>query len=161
MNPPPSKTPLGAVIFAFVLAGCGGSLAPVNTSPHEALPLPGTVHLVSAPAQAPYPVVIRHMSGDDASGAYHEFVEGETILVVFSNLPGEKGVQVNGRACDGRYMLTTGFETDVLLRLGDGTCRVEVLGSHAEGSVHSDPPTEPKVGANPAGSPSSRDIGAP
>ena len=64
MNPPPSRTALGTFLFAFVLAGCG-ALAPLNTSPHEALPLPGTVHLVSAPAQAPYPVVIRHMSGDD------------------------------------------------------------------------------------------------
>jgi hypothetical protein len=88
------------------------------------------------------------MTDNDPSGVYHEFAKGETILIVFTNLPGEKGVHVNGRACDGRYMLTSGVETDLLLVLGDGTCRIEVLRSHPEGIIHSDPPTEPKVGRN-------------
>lgn len=137
------------LLLAFLVISCTG-LVPVNTTPHEAQPQPGTVHLIAEPPQAPYPVVIRHMSGDDASGVYHEFAEGKTILIVFSNLPGQKGVQVNGQACEGRYLLSTGIETDVLLVLGDGSCRIEVIGSHAEGSVHSDAPTEPKVGGDPS-----------
>ncbi len=90
-------------------------------------------------------MVLRYLSGGSASRAYHEFAWGDTILVVFSSLPGEEGIQVNGQACDGRYTLQTKLETDLLLFLGDGTCRVEVVGTHPEGTVHSDPPTEPNV----------------
>ena len=105
------------------------------------------MHLVADPPRAPYPLVIRHVSGVEASGVYHEFALGETVLVVFATLPGEKGVQVNGRACAGRYELTTGVETDLLLVLGIDACQIEVVGSHPEGTVHFDLPTEPKVGS--------------
>lgn len=135
------------LLAAVTLASCARLTPSTEPTPHEALPLPGTLHLVADPPQAPYPLIIRHMSGVDASGVYHEFAPGETVLVVFANLPGKKGVQVNGRTCVGRYELTTGVETDLLLVLGIDACQIQVVGSHAEGTVHFDPYTEPEVGA--------------
>ena len=127
-----------AALLALALAGCEPLIA-------NEPPSPGSIHLVSEPPQAPYPVILRYLSGGSVSRVYHEFAQGETILVVFSSLPGEEGIQVNGRACEGRYTLETRVETDLLLVLGDGTCRVRVIGSHPEGAVHTDAPTEPKV----------------
>ena len=54
-------------------------------------------------------------------------------------------IQMNGQACEGRYTIESRVETDVLLHFGAGSCRIEVVGAHAEGSVHTDLPTEPKV----------------
>jgi len=125
-------------LLAFALVGC----EPRNAGEQ---PAPGSIHLVSEPPQAPYPVILRYLSGGGVSRAYHEFAQGETMLVVFSSLPGVEGIQVNGRECEGRYTLETRVETDLVLVLGDGTCRVQVIGSHPEGAVHSDPPTDPKV----------------
>jgi hypothetical protein len=105
------------------------------------------MHLVADPPQAPYPLIIRHLSGVEVSGVYHEIAAGETVLVVFPSLPGEKGVEVNGRACAGRYELATGVEIDLLLVLGVDACHIQVVGSHPEGTVHFDPVTEPEVGA--------------
>ena len=104
------------------------------------------MHLVADPPQAPYRLIIRHMSGADPSSVFHEFGPGETVLVVFSNLPGEKGVEVNGRTCTGRYEVATGVETDLVLTLGTDECAIRVVASHPQGTLHSDPPTEPKVG---------------
>jgi hypothetical protein len=139
------KAAASIVLLAVVLSACTQGLDRADPTLSEALPAPGSIHLISDPPQAPYPVTIRYLNGGDASGAYHDFAQGETILIVFSNLPGERGIQVNGRACEGRYTLETGVETDLLLVLGDEGCRVEVTGSHREGSVHSNAPTDPEV----------------
>jgi hypothetical protein len=135
----PTRQRAAAVVLllATVLVGC----QPGVNEP----PLPGSMHIQSEPPQAPESVTLRYLS-PGVSGVYHEFAQGETVLVVFSSLPGEYGVQVNGQACDGRFTIETRVETDVLLVLGAGSCRLEVLGSHPEGSVHTDPPTDPTVG---------------
>jgi hypothetical protein len=90
-------------------------------------------------------VTIRWLNGGSVSGVYHEFARGEAILIVSSTLPGTEGVEVNGQACQGLYTIEARVETDLLLHLDDGSCRVEVLGSHPEGAVHTDRPTDPKV----------------
>jgi hypothetical protein len=128
---------LAIPLLAAALAGC----QPGVNEP----PLPGTVHIRSEPATAQEPVTLRYVLAGGVSRVYHEFALGETVLVVFSSLPGEHGLQLNGRDCDGRFTIETGVETDLLLVLGDGTCRLALIGSHLEGTVHTDPPTDPKV----------------
>ena len=136
---------VGAMLVAAVVVACAGPNTSDRSTPFEAQPLPGTIHLVSVPAQVPYEVVIRHLRGDDASRVYHQFPAGTAILVVFATLPGELGVQLNGLACVGRYELVTRMETDVVLRLAGDRCSIDTIGRHPEGSIHTDPPTEPKV----------------
>jgi hypothetical protein len=52
---------------------------------------------------------------------------------------------VNGASCEGQWAIEENVETDVLVHLGDSPCRVEVMGSHEIGSVHTDPPTDPEL----------------
>jgi hypothetical protein len=134
---------VATILLGLLVAGCelmGGEQTIVGE------PIPGSFRLVTDPPVAPFPVTIRYLIGGDASRAYHEFSAGERILVVFTTLPGEEGVQVNGRACEGRYTIAAGLETDVLVVLRGESCRVEVTGSHPEGLVHTDPFTKPKLG---------------
>lgn len=45
-----------------------------------------------------------------------------------------------------RFANASNVETDVLLRFGETSCRVDVVGSHPVHAVHADPQTEPKLG---------------
>jgi hypothetical protein len=88
--------------------------------------------------------VVHYLRGGSATAAYHEFEKGERILIVWVSLPERLGLQVNGINCNGTFAIYgRGIETDVLLRLADESCQVVETGSHAEGTVHHDPETEP------------------
>ena len=133
-------------ILVALVSACAPRELPSRPPIAEEHPGPGEIHLVSQPRQAPYPLVLRYLSpGGDVSRVYHEFSRDEDVLVIFTDLPGERGIQTNGHACEGRYMVETAVQTDLLLHLGDGTCRVEVLGPHPQGKVHRGTQAEPRV----------------
>jgi hypothetical protein len=135
------RFPVALLIAAFAIA-CG----PRNVGD----PLPGYVRLVADPPQASIPVTVwfRDPSGTDLSTVFFEFAAGDPILIVFPSTPGNSGLQVNDDPCDGEWAIQSQVETDVILHLDEGSCRVEVVGSHPFGSVHTDPQTEPKLRAH-------------
>jgi len=111
---------------------------------------PGYVHIVAAPPQSTIPLRVWFRDpgfADNLSTVHFEFQPGERILIVFPSTPGtgNGALQVNDHACVGGWSIASNVETDVLLHLDDASCRVEVLGSHRFGDVHTDPQTEPKL----------------
>lgn len=130
-----------AILIAALAIACG----PRNVGD----PLPGYVHLVADPPHASIPVTVwfRDPGGTKLSTVFFEFPAGDPILIVFPSTPGSSGLQVNDDPCDGELAILSQVETDVILHLGENPCRVEVVGSHPFGSVHTDPPTEPKLRA--------------
>lgn len=119
---------LAALVGAVSACGIGEILGP-----HEAIPLPGIVHLTSEPATAPFAVSIRLIYQGQPSSGSDDFIEGATIVLDRSALPQPHGVQVNGRACTGEFTIESGVETDVQVVFADGGCSVRVLGQHPEG----------------------------
>ncbi len=109
--------------------------------PQAQEPLPGAFRLTAEPATAPYRLTIRVDEGGDASRRTAEFERGHQVLVHWSTLPllAEKWIEVNGRRCEGPFEIEARRETDLLLRLQDDGCQVEILGAHPEGTVHSLP----------------------
>lgn len=113
-------------------------------------PLPGYVRIVAVPPQADVPITVwfRDPGGGNLSTVRFEFEAGEPILIVFPSTPGNGALQVNNLACDGQWAIGSQFETDVVLHLQRNECRTELVGSHAVGTVHDDPQTEPIVGGS-------------
>lgn len=132
------RFPVALLIAAFAIA-CG--------PPNAGDPLPGYVHLVADPPHASIPVTVwfRDPGGTILSTVFFEFPAGDPILIVFPSTPGNSALQVNDDPCDGEWAILSQVETDVILHLAESSCRVEVVGSHPFGSVHTDPQTEPKL----------------
>jgi hypothetical protein len=129
----PSARVLALLPILAVVAACVSS--PVEPSV-VGEPLPGSIHLVSDPAKAPYLVTIRL---DDVGGPAHvsdKFAPGETIVVDRSTLPGEMWIRVNDRDCEGRFSIDARVQIDMLLHFDGARCTVEALGSHPEGASH-------------------------
>jgi hypothetical protein len=107
----------------------------------------GNVRIVSAPAQSSFPVTIwfRDPGFGTRSTVSFEFTAGEPILIVFPSTPGNGALQVNDNACTGWWSISSKIETDVRLQFDEASCRVDVVGTHPVGAVHTDPPTEPKI----------------
>jgi hypothetical protein len=111
-------------------------------------PLPGYVHLVGEPPQAKIPIRFRYRDPDfplNLSTVYFDFAAGQTILIVAPSTAGVSALQMNDTPCAGLWPIRSQVETDVVLHLDGGACRVEVIGSHPFGTVHTDPQTEPQV----------------
>jgi hypothetical protein len=140
-----ARSRLLILVAGLTVAACS-ALRPTVEPPIAGDPF-GYVHIASSPPLAPFPVTVRfrNPSGGSVSRVSFEFDPGETVLIVFPGTPGDNGLEVNGASCEGQWALEENVETDVLLQLDDVACRVEVVGSHAIGSVHTDPPTEPQL----------------
>ena len=134
------RFPVALLISVFAIACGQGNVGD---------PLPGYVHLVADPPHAGIPVTVwfRDPGGTNLSTIFFEFPAGDLILIVFPGTLGNSALQVNDDPCDGEWAILSQVETDVILHLDEGSCRVGVVGSHPFGSVHTDPQTEPKFRA--------------
>ncbi len=111
-------------------------------------PSPGYVRIVSNPPQSTTPLTIRFRDAGfpgNPSTVYFEVAAKERVLIVHPSTPGNGALQVNDTPCDGGWSIASNVETDVVVHLAEASCRVEVVGSHAVGVVHTDPQTEPQV----------------
>jgi hypothetical protein len=61
-------------------------------------------------------------------------VAGATVVIDRSLLPEPHGIAVNGQRCEGEFSITTGVETDLVLTVGSGGCRVTTIASHPDGA---------------------------
>ena len=129
------------LLLALISTGCA-LVSDRPTQPAEpplaAEPLPGTFRLTSDRRRAPYRLIIRIDEAGGPSGRTAEFASGDEVLVHWSTLPlpDEKWIEVNGRDCEGTFGIQARIETDLLLVLSDGGCRIEILGIHPEGEIH-------------------------
>jgi hypothetical protein len=108
------------------------------------------VRIVAVPAESPFRLRIWFRDPgvpDNLSPVHFDFAAGQRLLVVFPSTPNDNGgaLQVNDFACEGGWSIRSNVETDVVLHLDDAGCTVNVLGSHAFGEVHTDPPTEAEL----------------
>lgn len=135
-----------ATFVATIVSGCSLLESPSPTAIGD--PSPGYVRIVSIPPQSGFPITIRFRDpgfAGDLSTVYFEYPPEERILLVFPSTPGNRALQVNDNPCEGGWSITSNVETDVLLHFDEASCRVDVVGSHAVGAVHTDPQTEPKL----------------
>lgn len=92
--------------------------------------------MTALPPRALSALTLQYIGSDGAvSGVQDEFVVGSLVVVDRPNLPGQMGVRVNSVACEGRFSIDSGFETDVILLLGVNPCRVELVGTHPVGTM--------------------------
>lgn len=126
-------------LVGLVAVGC---LAPTPTQlaepPTHGEPLPGSLHLISDPALAPYPLTIHEAYAGGISGRSAEFVKAQAVVVDWTTLPrtSPEWIDLNGQACDGTFGVQAKLETDLLLILRNSVCRVWVLGTHPQGEPH-------------------------
>jgi hypothetical protein len=145
--------PIGllGVVATVALAGCQilrADLPPAPTAIAGAAPTaiaepaPGHVRIVSRPAAPSFPIEIRfHAVGPGGpSRDFFEFAVNERILIVFPGVPPtSSSLQINGVRCGGQWTFEPSVETDVVLSFDDASCRTDVLGKHAWGTVHNEP----------------------
>jgi len=130
-----------ALVLILASIGCVARPPQPTEPPIHGEPLPGSFHLTSDPPLAPYALTIRIDRVGGPSGRSAEFEEGDEVVVDWSTLPGVNWMEVNGHDCEGTFEIQAQIETDLLLTLGEDSCRVEVVGSHPEGAVqHGDEP---------------------
>jgi hypothetical protein len=151
-------TPIALRTIALVGIAAVSACSPVASGVPQVVvdPLPGYLHLAAEPAKATVPVRIRYADPGhpgNLSTVYYDFAAGQPILVVAPSTPSAPGnlaILMNETQCVGSWPIESQVETDVVLHFDASSCRVEVIGSHPYGAIHTDAPTEPKVDGSSA-----------
>jgi|SRR5215213_2284595 len=119
---------------AFVLAAIVG-LTGFGCQPQiVGEPLPGSFHLTTVPALAPFPMTVRIDYSGGPSGRSAEFEAGDEVVIDWSTLPlpEEKWIEVNGEDCRGKFSIRERVVTVLRMSVWESGCSVEVVGSHPE-----------------------------
>jgi hypothetical protein len=114
-------------------ASCGWLPRPTATSQSgvELVPGPGYFHVTAEPPLADAVIEIRSIGSDgEASGVVDSFQPGDVIEVDRAALAGQRGLSVDGFACDGRFQVVEEMVTEVLLSLRDDGCRLTTVRIH-------------------------------
>lgn len=140
---------VGLFFVLALLAACSALRVP-QTPVAIGDPSPGYVRITAVPPQASFPVTVwfRDPKFGGLSTVSFDFAVNEPILIVFPSTPttpGNVALQVNDNPCEGTWSVTSMTETDLLLQFDEDSCRVDVVGSHVFGEVHTDPQTEANV----------------
>ena len=119
----------------FAVIGCRTSALPTSTL-GEAVPPGGIFHLTLEPTLAPRDLVLRYFAeGQAPSSIRDSFVAGEAVVVDRPLLPGTRGIELDGEICEGRYVIASDVETDIVLTPTPAGCKVTTVGTHVAGEI--------------------------
>jgi hypothetical protein len=91
----------------------------------------GYFHGVGDPTQAQATVRVGSFGNDGIpSEVTHNFSTGDTIDFEGVGYVGSRGILVDGQECEGSIPIEQERVTEVVLHLGNGPCRVTVIGLH-------------------------------
>jgi hypothetical protein len=122
-----------------MVAGCGLLTAERTFEPGIEHLTSGSFHFVAEPPVAAEPLSVRLRMEDGTSSARSfDFAVGDVVTDSPTDVPGRRGVVVNGRSCAGEFIVEAGRTTEVTIRLVGDTCTVVQTGVHEEAHAASD-----------------------
>jgi hypothetical protein len=101
---------------------------PTHVDGTENQPGPGLVVVAGDPPKATAPLIIQFVGheGNVVEERTSRIATGGVIEASTFSLPGVMRLQVNGTACDGDFAIVSNLRTNVILRVDEDGCSIQV-----------------------------------